>query len=272
MQTFQAQFLNVVRERNPLIHNITNLVSANFTANGLLAIGASPMMAESPDEMAELAAISSAVVLNLGTPSDEKVAAMLAAGVAANRANVPVVLDPVAVGASQLRRNTVAKLANDISFTAIRGNAGELAYLAGLDWQAKGVDAGKGSGNLADIAKTVAQKFSCVAVLSGEQDFVSDGKQVARLSNGVALFPKVTASGCLLSAMVGAFVAVAPRELAFQAACEACMVYAVAGELAAQGLADSQTGAFAVRLLDSLAAINEEQVAQFANVDLDFLA
>lgn len=270
MQTFQAQFLNVVRERNPLIHNITNLVSANFTANGLLAIGASPMMAESPDEMAELAAISSAVVLNLGTPSDEKVAAMLVAGVAANRANVPVVLDPVAVGASQLRRNTVAKLVRHFVYRD-SGNAGELAYLAGVDWQAKGVDAGKGSGNLADIAKTVAQKFSCVAVLSGEQDFVSDGKQVARLSNGVALFPKVTASGCLLSAVVGAFVAVAPRELAFQAACEACMVYAVAGELAAQGLADSQAGTFAVRLLDSLAAINEEQVAQFANVDLDFL-
>lgn len=90
-------FLDAVREHNPLIHNITNLVSAHFTANGLLALGASPMMAESPDEMAELATISSAVVLNLGTPSDEKVSAMLAAGMAANQAGVPVVLDPVAV-------------------------------------------------------------------------------------------------------------------------------------------------------------------------------
>lgn len=261
------QFLNLVRECNPLIHNITNLVSANFTANGLLALGASPMMAESPDEMAELAAISDAVVLNLGTPSDEKISAMLAAGVAANHAGVPVVLDPVAVGASRLRQKTVAQLAAEIQFAAIRGNAGELAYLAGVSWQAKGVDAGQGSGDLASIAQTVAQKFNCIAVLSGEHDFVSDGKNVVRLSNGVALFPKVTASGCLLSTVVGAFLAVAPHEQFFQAACEACAVYTVAGELAADGLQMTQSGSFAVRFLDALAAISVDDVAQRMKVD-----
>lgn len=260
------QYLNAIRTHNPLIHNITNLVSANFTANGLLAIGASPMMAETPEEMAELAAISSAVVLNLGTPSDEKTAAMLAAGVAANTANVPVVLDPVAVGASQLRRNTVAHLAEAIHFTAIRGNAGEMAHLAGVTWQAKGVDAGEGEGDMAEIVRTVAQKFSCIAIASGETDFVSDGQRIAYLQNGVALFPKVTASGCLLSAILGAFVAVAPREEAFAAVCEACTTYAVAGELAAHNLSATQSGTFAWRLLDELAAISTEQVAQRAHI------
>ena len=246
------QYLNAIRTHNPLIHNITNLVSANFTANGLLAIGASPMMAETPEEMAELAAISSAVVLNLGTPSDEKTAAMLAAGVAANTANVPVVLDPVAAEA--------------IHFTAIRGNAGEMAHLAGVTWQAKGVDAGEGEGDMAEIVRTVAQKFSCIAIASGETDFVSDGQRIAYLQNGVALFPKVTASGCLLSAILGAFVAVAPREEAFAAVCEACTTYAVAGELAAHNLSATQSGTFAWRLLDELAAISTEQVAQRAHI------
>ncbi len=260
-------FLDAVREHNPLIHNITNLVSAHFTANGLLALGASPMMAESPDEMAELAAISGAVVLNLGTPSDEKVSAMLAAGIAANQAGVPVVLDPVAVGTSHLRQKTVATLTQNIQFSAIRGNAGELAYLADVQWTSKGVDVGQGSGNLAEIAQKVAQKFNTIAVLSGENDFVANNKQVIKLSNGVPLFPKVTATGCLLSAIVGAFLAVAPREFAFQAACEACTVYAVAGELAAIGLQATQSGTFAVRLLDALAKIDTTQVEQLMKAE-----
>lgn len=261
-------YLTAVRECNPLIHNITNLVSAHFTANGLLALGASPMMAQSPAEMAELAGISGAVVLNMGTPSDEKVAAMLAAGKAANLAGVPVVLDPVAVAASSLRRETAARFRENINFAAIRGNAGEMAHLAGIAWQSKGVDAGSGNGDVAEIARKVAQTWSCVAVVSGETDYVSDGIRVARLQNGVALFPKITASGCLLSAVVGSFLAVAPRENAFQAACEACTVYAVAGELAVEGLQNHQVGSFTWRLLDALAAISTEQVAQKAKITM----
>lgn len=260
------QYLDWVRERNPLIHNITNLVSAHFTANGLLALGASPMMAESPAEMAELAALSGAVVLNLGTPSDEKVAAMLAAGTVANAAGVPVVLDPVAVSASQLRRDTVSQLAAAMRFTAIRGNAGELAYLAGVDWQAKGVDTGSGSADLAEIARLVAKRFDCVAILSGAVDYLSDGTQTIALANGTPLFPKITASGCLLSAVVGAFLAVAPREQAFQAACEAVAVYTIAGELAAQGLQNQQTGSFSWRLLDALAAVSANDVARLVRI------
>lgn len=264
----KIQYLDLLRERNPLVHNITNLVSAHFTANGLLALGASPMMAESPAEMAELAAISGAVVLNLGTPSDEKVAAILAAGAAANGVGVPVVLDPVAVAASTLRRQTVTHFRDNIAFSAIRGNAGEMAFLADVAWQSKGVDAGSGDGDVAQIAKLVAQKWQCVAIVSGAVDYVSDGEKVACLANGVDLFPKITASGCLLSAVVGAFLAVAPREQAFQAACEACTVYAVAGELAAKDLQNHQVGSFSWRLLDALAAVTAEQVMQMAKVSI----
>lgn len=166
-----------------------------------------------------------------------------------------------------MRQKTVATLTQNIQFAAIRGNAGELAYLADVQWASKGVDAGQGSGNLAEIAQKVAQKFNTIAVLSGEHDFVANHDRVMKLSNGVALFPKVTATGCLLSAIVGAFLAVAPRELAFQAACEACTVYAIAGELAAVGLQATQSGTFAVRLLDALAAIDATQAKQLMKTE-----
>lgn len=261
--SFSFDLIHQVRQNNPLIHNITNLVSANFTANGLLALGASPMMAESPSEMAELAKISGAVVLNIGTPSDDKTLAMLNAGKTANAHGIPVVLDPVAVSASELRKETVEKLTNAMKLSAIRGNAGELAYLAGVDWQAKGVDAGAGTGDLASICCLVAKRYECIAVLTGEVDYVSDGTWVYTLKNGTPLLPKVTATGCLLSAVVGAFLAVVGRERYLEACVCACATFAIAGELASEGLT-SESGSFMVRLLDRLGDITPEQIGERA--------
>lgn len=259
----KASYLTRVREHNPLIHNITNLVSAHFTANGLLAIGASPMMADCAAEVAQLAKVSQALVLNLGTPSPPLVDAMLRAGKAANEAGVPVVLDPIAAGVTQLRIDVIQQLLAEIKMSAIRGNAAEMAHLAGVAWQGKGVDAGSGDANLGEVAQKVAQRCDCVAVLSGEHDFIADASgKVLRLSNGTPLFPKITASGCLLSAVVGAFLAVAEKENALEACLEACATYAVAGEVAAQDLAPTQHGSFMIRLLDTLAAISPECVAE----------
>ncbi|OAM26708.1 MULTISPECIES: hydroxyethylthiazole kinase [Eikenella] len=263
----QIKYLDQVRARNPLVHNITNIVSANFSANGLLAIGASPIMADSVDEMDELAAASSAVVLNIGTLNVHKVEAMLAAGKSANRAGVPVVLDPVGAGFTALRRDTTARLLREIRFAAVRGNAGEMAHIAGVAWQAKGVDAGSGSADLQEIAQRIAQQHGCIAAISGETDYVSDGSRTAKLNNGTPLFPKVTASGCLLSTVVGAFAAVAAPGDMLHAVAEACTVYAVAGELAAQGLQDTQSGSFAVSLIDHLGSISARQAADRARVE-----
>ncbi len=263
----QIKYLDQVRARNPLVHNITNIVSANFSANGLLAIGASPIMADSVDEMDELAAISSAVVLNIGTLNANKVEAMLVAGKSANRAGVPVVLDPVGAGVTALRRDTTARLLREIRFAAIRGNAGEMAHIAGVAWQAKGVDAGSGSADLHAIAQRIAQQHGCIAAISGETDYVSDGSRTAKLRNGTPLFPKVTASGCLLSTVVGAFAAVAEQGDILHAVAEACTVYAVAGELAAQRLQPTQSGSFAVALLDQLAAISAQEAAARSRVE-----
>lgn len=253
--------IDEVRKQNPLIHNITNLVSANFTANGLLAIGASPMMAESPLEMAELAKISSAVVLNIGTPSDPKTSAMMIAGQTANAHGIPVVLDPVAVSASALRQSTIYQISQVVQFDAIRGNAGELAFLAGANWQAKGVDAGRGDADLASICQAVASKYRTIAILTGEIDYISDGTQVVALANGTPLLPKVTATGCLLSAVAGAFLAVAGRERYLVGAVNACATFAIAGELACEGLLSSQSGTFMYQFLDKLGGISPNEIA-----------
>ena len=268
----KTDYLTQIRQQNPLIHNITNIVVANYVANGLLAIGASPIMSSAVEEMEELAAICNGLVINIGTLTAEQVKAMLIAGKSANRCGIPVVLDPVGVGATAFRQQTVAHLLMEIQFSAIRGNAAEMAYLANVAWQSKGVDAGQGVADMESIAKNIAQQYRCTAIISGAIDVISNGKQLAKIHNGSVLFPKITGSGCLLSAVCGAFLAVADQsssfDAAFNASVEACTAYAIAGELAAQGLRPDQHGQFYTALLDQLAALNSEKVQQLANVEL----
>lgn len=263
----QHTYLEKIRQTNPLIHNITNIVVANYVANGLLALGASPIMADAEQEMEELAQFTSALVLNIGTLDAMKVKSMLLASKAANRQGIPVILDPVGVGATGYRKQVVAELLQHIQFTAIRGNAGEIAQLAGVAWQAKGVDAGSGEGDLALIAATAAQRYQCVVAVSGEVDYISDGVQLAKIANGTAMFPKITGSGCLLGAVLGAFLAV-DQQNPFQAVTQACTAYAIAGEIAAKTLQPNQYGQFYLGLLDSLAQIDDQQVAEYAKVEV----
>ena len=171
----QIRFLDKVRGQNPLVHNITNGVAMNFTANGLLALGASPIMADEVSEMADMAAICSALLINIGTLRRQTVEAMLAAGKAANARGIPVVFDPVGAAATQFRRDTVERLLAEVRFAAIRGNAAEMAYIAGGAWQGKGVDAGGGAANAVEVAATAAKRYGCVAAVSGATDYVSDG-------------------------------------------------------------------------------------------------
>ena len=178
----QSHYLPLVRNQAPLVHCMTNLVVTNFSANGLLALGASPFMSVTPEEIAEIQNFAQALLINIGTINETEVKAMLIAGKAANKAGVPVVLDPVGVGATAFRQKITQQLLAEINFAVIRGNAAEIAFLAGINWQGKGVDAATG-GNVADLSclvKTVAQKYRCVTALSGEIDFISDGKISAK--------------------------------------------------------------------------------------------
>ncbi|PJG86034.1 hydroxyethylthiazole kinase [Conservatibacter flavescens] len=260
-------YIAEIRQQNPLIHNITNMVVANYSANGLLALGASPIMSSAPEEMEHLAQLCQALVINIGTLNVAQVEAMLIAGKAANKNGIPVVLDPVGVGATPFRRQTVQRLLDNIQFSAIRGNAGEIATLANVDWQAKGVDAGEGKADWHTVAKTVANANGCVVSISGEVDYVSDGKQVVTIHNGTPIFPKITGSGCLLSAVCGAFLAVEKTSQNLTALVRACTAYAVAGERVMQGISSTQTGQFAIQLLDQLAILDDETVEQYGRVN-----
>ncbi len=260
-------YIEQLRQKNPLVHNITNIVVANYVANGLLSIGASPLMSNAIEEMDELESICQALVINIGTLTSEQVKAMIEAGKSANKYNIPVVLDPVGVGATTFRQKTVQKLLNEIKFTAIRGNAGEIAHLAGVVWNAKGVDAGSGSGDLEEIVKTVAQKYDCIVALSGKIDYISDGQKIAKIDNGTPLFPKITGSGCLLSAVIGAFLSLDDDNLTL--CVNACTSYAIAGQKAGEKLKDYETGQFYVSLLDNLALIDDEIVRKYAKVSYE---
>ena len=263
----QLNNLKKLREQSPLVLNITNIVVSNYVANGLLSIGCSPIMSNAIEEMEELPAICQALVINIGTLTSEQIKAMIKAGKSANKNNTPVVLDPVGVGATTFRQETVKTLLNEIKFDLIRGNAGEIAYLAQVDWSAKGVDAGSGDANLSKIAKDVAKKYNCIVSISGEIDYISDGVKIAKIDNGTALFPKITGSGCLLSAVCGAFLTLDNNN--FDLTVNACTSYAIAGEIAQKNLSDNQTGQFYIALLDNLAKINDATVEKYAQVSFE---
>ena len=256
-----------LREKNPLIHNITNIVVANYTANGLLSIGCSPIMSNAIEEMDEIPAISQALVINIGTLTSQTVKSMLKAGKSANKNKIPVVLDPVGVGATTFRQETVKTLLNEIKFDLIRGNAGELAYLAKVNWNSKGVDAGNGEANFSQIAKDVALKYNCIVAISGQIDYISDGIKVAKINNGTTLFPKITGAGCLLSAVCGAFLTLGKNS--FDLTISACTSYAIAGQIVKENLDDNQTGQFYIGLLDSLAKLDDKTVEEYANISFE---
>ncbi|MBC1561591.1 hydroxyethylthiazole kinase [Listeria booriae] len=259
------QLIEEVRRKNPLVHVITNIVVANDSANGLLAIGASPIMAAAVEEMDELGGFADAVVINIGTLDAQLVDAMLVVGKAANVAGRPVILDPVGAGATTFRRETVRRLLREIQFAVIRGNMGELASIAGVEWQARGVDAGTGDASMAaEIAQKVAREYKTVVAISGEVDTISDGEQVVTIQNGDPLLPKITGSGCLLSCVIGAFVGVSDSVL--EAVVTASASYAIAAEYAVKTLQRQLPASFRVAFLDELASWDMHNQEKLANI------
>jgi len=238
----------------PLVHCLTNIVVAGFTANVLLAIGASPAMVENAEESAEFAAIADSVLVNLGTLSTERERAMRAASVSANASGRPWVLDPVAAGALA-HRTVLAKELLGAHPSVVRGNASEVMSLAGVSGAAgKGVDSAARSADALDAARSLARSAGCVVAVSGATDFVTDGTEVVVVPGGHPLMTRVTGVGCALGAVMAACCAVDPRPLA--AVVTASAVLAVAGERASVG--EPGPGTFAVRLLDALGQLAVE--------------
>lgn len=194
-----------LRRQAPLVHAVSNLVTANDCANLLLAVGAKPIMAQAPQEAAEITARCAATVLNLGTPDDSKFAAGIRAGQAANRLGHPVILDPVGVGASDYRQRETRKLLQAVHPDLIRANLGELQALLGRESQAQGVDSPNAREALAlDCGAALARELGCVVLLSGEADLVTDGRSAFSLTGGSPRLRRITGAGCMLSVLCGA--------------------------------------------------------------------
>lgn len=240
-----------VRKQVPLIHHLTNQVVMNFTANGLLAFGGSPVMAKEPKEATEMAAIADGVLINIGTMTEQDLKAFILAGKKANERNIPVVLDPVGVSATPFRKQAVKKLLNEISFTAIKGNAGEIAYLAGVTWKTKGVESADGdTRQLVEIASQVARKYDTIAIITGKVDMISDGEVTRQNESGHEMLTKITGAGCLLGSIITACLAVgnSPLDDSFQAV----QFYGEAAERAAKHPFVKGTGTFIPHFIDEL--------------------
>ncbi|MDF2721506.1 MAG: thiM [Paenibacillus sp.] len=260
-----ADLLEKVRTVNPLVHSMTNVVVTNFTANGLLALGASPIMAYAKEEVADIARISGAVVLNIGTLNEIEVAAMKIAGAAANEAGVPVVFDPVGAGATAYRTAVSQALMKELRVSIIRGNAAEVANVVGQAWTIKGVDAGAGGGDVVELARTAARRFNTTAVITGKDDVVADGARTYIIRNGDAILTRVTGTGCLLTSVIGAFAAVEP-DLA-QASAAALVVYGAAAEIAAGKTKEQGPGSFQIEFLNQLALVSADDVLRLGRIE-----
>ncbi|PDT27101.1 hydroxyethylthiazole kinase [Rhizobium sp. L9] len=256
--------LKAMREKPPLVQCITNYVAMNIAANVLLAAGASPAMVHAAEEASEFAGIANALTINIGTLSTQWLEGMQGAAKAANAAGKLWVLDPVAHYATGFRRAAVADLL-ELRPTIIRGNASEIIALAGGESRGQGVDSRDPVEQAEDSARRLAERQRTIVAVTGAVDFVTDGARAVRIAGGSALMPQVTALGCSLTCLVGAFAATAPEDL-FGATVAALATFAVAGEDAALGAAGP--GSFSWRFLDALAAIDAETLDARARVSV----
>ncbi len=258
-----ARNLALVRETCPLVHNITNYVVMHYTANALLALGASPVMAHAVEEMEEMASLASALVLNIGTLSPSWIDGMMVAGRVASRRGIPIILDPVGAGATTLRTATAVRLLDACKVTVLRGNASEVLAVARGAGGTRGVDSAHRVEDAADAAREWAKRRGMVVAITGPVDHVTYGTSLVRVRNGHPLMGRITGSGCTATAMIGAFAAV--NGDALEAAASALAFYGIAGEHAARG--NGLPGTFGVALLDMLQAVTPDDVVREAAIE-----
>jgi len=253
-----------IRQESPLIHNITNYVVMNLTANALLSIGASPVMAHAEEEVADMVKIASALVINIGTLSEKWVNAMQRAIRQAKALDKPIILDPVGAGATPYRTETTRHLLEEAPPTILRGNASEIRAIVTIDTKTKGVDSITTPEAALEAARYLSQQYDCVVCISGKTDWVVQGNQLIKISNGHPLMPRVTGLGCTATALCGAFSAVS--ESAFQATVGAMATLGIAGELAAQNA--NGPASFQMHLLDALYNLKETDFTERLKLEI----
>lgn len=259
--------LTAMRGNKPLVQCITNFVTVNDCANIILAAGGSPTMASHPLEVEEAVCGVQALVCNMG--AIDKVDSMILAGKAANRLGIPVILDPVGAGGTQLRRDAVKRLLDEVHFAVIRGNASEIRYLAGQQSAGSGVDVSdvdeiteRNLESAVSMAVELAERLETVIAVSGKFDVISDGKESCVLNNGCATMARITGSGCMLTALIGAFCG--GNRNYFSAACSAVAAMGICGEIAEEKRIRNGTGnaTFRTDLIDAVFNLTEEQLEE----------
>jgi hydroxyethylthiazole kinase len=258
--------IQTIKKTSPLVHNITNYVVMENTANGLLAIGASPVMAHAVDEVEEMAKIANSLVLNIGTLSPLWIQGMMLALKAANSKGIPVVLDPVGAGATPYRTETAHSILNHGRVTTIRGNASEITSLEGshISSASKGVDSLLNASDCHDQAKILASKSRCAVWMSGETDVITEGQLSLLIHNGHPLMSKVTGMGCLATAITGAFLAVNHNILLGCA--HAAIFMGIVGEIAATKC--KGPGSFKFEFIDTLYTLSLDHIEERIRFDI----
>lgn len=264
MKEYTTGIISRVREVSPLVHNITNYVVMNSSANILLAIGASPVMAHSRREVEEMTGIASALVLNIGTIEENWLEAMLSAGRTANEKGIPVILDPVGSGATSFRTDSVKKILEECSVSVLRGNASEIFSLLGPGAKTKGVESSLSlESSHIETAREMARDLGCIIAISGKVDCITDGDKAFSVNNGHSMMTRVTGIGCGLSAVTAAFCAVSEKDI-FRSVVSAFGFYGVCGEMAAKTA--NRPGSFEVAFIDRLFDVGETEIADMLNV------
>ena len=255
--------LAALREKKPLVHNITNFVVMNYTANALLAMGASPVMAHAQNEVEEMVSLAGALVINIGTLTDSWIESMIRAGKKATELRTPIVLDPVGSGATSLRTAAAKQIIENTAVSVIRGNASEILSLRHEDSKTRGVDSVHTVEDAAESAKVLAAELNTTLAITGPTDLITNGRQVVRVSNGHPLMRYVTGTGCTATVTVAAFSAVDNDPMS--ATATALSFFGFAGELAA-GIS-SKPGSFMIELINALYTITPEELKRGCKIE-----
>ena len=272
-----SEIIKNVKNNTPLVHNITNYVTVNDCANILLACGGSPIMADDIEEVEEIVSISSALVINIGTLNSRTIESMIKAGKKSNELNIPVILDPVGVGASSLRTDTANKLLNEIKFAVVRGNISEIKALGITDAKgAKGVDADLADSineeNLDEVVeyiKSLSEKLSSVIAVTGAIDIVSDSKKTYIIRNGHPMMGKISGTGCMLSSIIGAYCGANKDNIVDATAAAVCII-GLSGELAYEKILKNDEGTSMLRshLIDFMSKIDDKILEEGAKFEI----
>ncbi len=263
MKPTARELLARVRQQQPLVHHLTNWVTIYDCAQAVKSLGASPVMAHAPEEVADMAQLASALVLNIGTLTVDSVGAMKLAARSANQKGIPVILDACGAGATALRDRKCLELLNEVRINVIKGNASEVARVSGQSVKTRGVDATEVAGDLVVLAEKLAAQRKATVVITGKVDIATDGQQTYLIKNGHPMMTHVVGTGCMATSVIGAFAAVEP-DLALAAAC-ALACYGIAAELAAENSPGPMS--FKARLLDSLYALEPETVDRMQRIE-----